>query len=286
MVPRTLFFLSIGQVSGVGCQKLNDSKGTPMRDPHVVSLHYTLETGQQLVFNDPPPVERELDSFIIRLDNGRLHVEMKDHFSTVVAARLEVEPFLRSWEIKAALRYGPDAITFAFDGPEVIDRDPPPPGASVIAPMAGAATIGSGCTVVQFTRTEYPDPPDAFVASPDVVALWDRYEHFLAGRGDLLTSVAWWCLTTIQGRNGGRQQAAARYSISDDVLETLARLAHGGDEKTARKQFPGQILRPHTPVEIAWMKCAIPRIIQRVAEWAADPDRGWPQITLGDFPKL
>jgi hypothetical protein len=262
-----------------------DSKGTPMRDPHVVALRYRLETGPQLSFNDPPPVERELDSFTIRLDNGHVHVEMKDHFATVVAARLEVEPFLRSWEIKAALRYGPDAITFGFDGPHVIDRDPPPPSASVIEPTEAAAIIAK-LAIVQFTSTQYPDPPDAFVASPDVVAMWDRYEYVLAGRGDLLTSVARWCLTTIEQGSGGRPRAAGRYCISDNVLETLARLAHGGDEKTARKRFPGQILCPHTPAEIAWMKCAIPRIIQRVGEWTAHPDRNWPQITMGDFPKV
>lgn len=257
-----------------------------MRDPHVVALRYRLETGPQLDLDNPPPVERELDAFIVRVDNGRLRVAMKDHFATVVAARLEVEPFLRSWEIKTALRYGPDAITFAFDGPEVIDRDPPPPDATIVEPAAGAVAIAPGCTVVQFTRAEYPEPPDTFMASPDVVAMWDRYEHFLAGKDDLLASVAWWCLVTIQGRNGGRQHAATRYAISDTVLETLARLALGGDVKTARKRYPGQILRPHTSAEIAWMRCAIPRIIQRVGECAADLDAPWPEITMGDFPTL
>jgi hypothetical protein len=28
------------------------------------------------------------------------------------------------------------------------------------------------------------------------------------------------------------------------------------------------------------------RIIQRVGEWAADPNAQWPQITMADFPKL
>jgi len=68
------------------------------------------------------------------------------------------------------------------------------------------------------------------------------------------------------------------------VLEALARLAQGGDENTVRKRYPGKILRPHTPAEIAWMRCAIPRIIQRVGEWSADPGAPWPQITMADFP--
>ncbi len=244
-----------------------------MRDPHVVSLRYRFEAGPQLALNDPPPVERELASFTMRLNNGHAHVEMKDHFATVVAARLEVEPFLRSWEIKAALRYGPDAITFVFDGPDVIDRDPPPSGSSTIEP--NGAAIVANLAVVRFTRTQYPDPPDAFVASPDVVAMWDRYEDFLDGRADLLTSAARWCLTIVEQGSGGRPRAASKYSINGNVLETLAGLAHSGEEKTA-----------WTEIEMAWIKCAIPRIIQRVGEWTADPDRNWPQITMSDFPKL
>ena len=67
-----------------------------MRDPHVVALHYRLETGPQLAFNSPPPVKRERDSFSVCLANNQLRVVMKDHFATAQAARLEAEPYLRS----------------------------------------------------------------------------------------------------------------------------------------------------------------------------------------------
>jgi hypothetical protein len=57
-----------------------------MRDPHVVALHYRLEAGPHLAFRDPPPMEKDTDPFSLRLANGQLRIEMKDHFATAEAA--------------------------------------------------------------------------------------------------------------------------------------------------------------------------------------------------------
>jgi hypothetical protein len=132
---------------------------------------------------------------------------------------------------------------------------------------------------------KYPDPPGRFIATPDVDSMWERYERYKAGR-ELLTNAAWWCLTTIEQSSGGKPQAAEKYSISGNVLEALARLAHVGDEHTARKRFSRQVLRDHTHTEAAWMEAVIEKLIQRVGEWAADPSAQWPQITMEDFPRL
>jgi hypothetical protein len=210
---------------------------------------------------------------------------MKDHFATAEAARGEVEPYLRSWEIATAIQYNGRAIRFVFDKAQVIDREPPPPGSAVVEAMLGEVVLVGHAAVLQITRRKYPDPPDSFVASPDVVSMWERYEDFLAGK-DRLTHVSWWCLTIIATSSGGTQTAAAKYATSHNVFETLSRLAHVGDERTARKRFPGQTFRQHTPAETAWMEAVVKRIILRVGEWAADPNRPWPQITMEDFPKL
>lgn len=256
-----------------------------MRDPHVVALHYKLETGPQLAFHAPAPVVRDTTAFSLRLDNGALCVELRDHFATAEAARREVEPYLRSWEIVTAIQYNGRAMRFVFDRAQVVDRPPPPPGSAALEAMA-AELVGVGnATTLQVTRRQYPNPPDCFVASADVVSMWDRYEDFLAGK-ERLTHVAWWCLTTITRSSGSTQRAAARYAISHNVLATLARLAHVGDEKTARKRFPGQVFQQHTPAEIAWMQAAVRRVVLRVGECAYDPIAQWPQITMEDFPKL
>ena len=41
-----------------------------------------------------------------------------------------------------------------------------------------------------------------------------------------------------------------------------------------------------TASETARMEATVKLIIQRVGEWAADPNAPWPQITMEDFPRL
>jgi hypothetical protein len=257
-----------------------------MRDPHVVALHYRLETGPRLGFKDPPPVERKTNSFSLRLANGQLRAEIRDDPATVVAAYRELEQYIRSWEILTNLRYGSGTMRLRLEKTEVVDASP---GAELSEALKGLVvsrgTFTSFSVSDRPTLTQYPDTPERFVATSDVVNMWERYDRYANGR-ELLTDVAWWCLTTIDWLSGGRPQAEARYAISENVLKALQRLAHVGDERTARKRFSGQDLRAHTPAEIAWMEAVVKRIIQRVGEWAADPTATWPQITMEDFPRL
>ena len=142
---------------------------------------------------------------------------------------------------------------------------------------------------VLLTYRQYPDPPDKFEASPDVVAMWERYEGYLAGK-EPLPGMAQYCLTVVEQSAGGhqaRRRAAQQYAIDYDVLSRLGHLASKvGDARTVRKRVPGQTLRPHTPAEIVWMEAVIKRIIERVGEWAADPNEKWPQITMEELPRL
>jgi len=48
-----------------------------MRDPHVVALHYKMETRPQLALNDPGPVKWELDSLFARLANDQFRIKLK-----------------------------------------------------------------------------------------------------------------------------------------------------------------------------------------------------------------
>ena len=74
-----------------------------MREPHVVKLFYQLKSGEKTSFSDPPPIEESREKFNLRLEEGQLVIEMKDHYPTAEDARQIVEPFLRSWEIDYAL---------------------------------------------------------------------------------------------------------------------------------------------------------------------------------------
>ena len=263
-----------------------------MRDPHVVTLQYRVVTDPLFEFKDPPPIEHEEAAFRLRLEDGTLRVEMKDHYATEAEARDVVDPFLDAWEIDAALKGRRRDLRFQFERVRVEDREPDGNGR-----MAETCEVGYRVDVaVKAEAHEYPSPPARFVASPDVRALMYRYERYAMGRETLL-SMANWCLTLVEQRGMAaahaqgqaeltkRQSAARLYAISDDVLGLLGRLcATRGDAVTARKFDPqGSAL---TPEETAWIEAAVRSLIRRVGEHDFDPAGVLARITMANLPTV
>ena len=107
---------------------------------------------------------------------------------------------------------------------------------------------------------------------------------YLEGR-DLLTTMGYVCLSTIQSDAGGRRRAAAKFKIDGDVLDKLGTLTSDvGDEATARKFDNQSTKRAHTPTEKAWVEAAVKKIIRRVAEYDYDSAAALPQISMADLP--
>lgn len=258
-----------------------------MRDPHVVALRYRLVPGETVAFADPPPVEWETTLFRLHLAEGIARVELKDHYASAEEARAHVDPFLRAWEVDAALRDEPTKVRFVFDTVEVIDRDPPPPRTDQVIQVACSdAVILSEAPTVHITRAQYPGPPERFRVSVDVETMWTRYEGYRAGR-EPLAGMAYMCLTVFEAMAGGRSAAAQRFGIAGQVLRTLGRLAtEVGDLSTVRKISPKHQCRPHTGAEIRWVETAVKALIRRAAEWAADPKGPLPKLTMADLPPL
>jgi hypothetical protein len=259
-----------------------------MRDPHVAALRYRLVPAETVSFDQPPLVERDTEAFRLRLLDGIATFEMVEHHASEESARRRVEPYLRAWELDVALRFGRSEIGFQFEGADVIDRSPPPPGTGqVIYPKAVAAVIGvMGSVAVHLTRGQYPAPPEGFVASPDVETMWHRYERHLEGR-ELLASMAYFCLTLLEGSAGSRDRAAKQYGISGKVLDTLGRLTTEiGDEQTARKASRLRERRPYTGAEKTWLEATVKALIRRAGEWAYAAEAQRPTLTMEDLPKL
>jgi len=258
-----------------------------MRDPHVVSLQYRLETDPSVTFQNPPPVENETPAFRLRLDNGVATFRLKDHFPSAEAARRVVDAYVRAWEIDAALRSGHQEIKFVFKDAKLVDLDPPPPGSAEI-PIGGVAALSArgGITVreVHVGRSQYPTPPKGFEASPVVETLWQRYERYRRGRESLPVMAAF-CLTKIETLAGKREEAAKLFHVSHGVLRRLGDLAaNRGDETTARKVPTSGVLTPLSPQEEIWIEAAIKVIIRRVGEARVNPSL--PEITMTDLPSL
>lgn len=260
-----------------------------MRDPHVSALVYRLETDDTVAFDDPPPLEWETDAFRMRLTDGVLRFEMKEHHASEQRARGRVEPHIRSWELWNALDLGRRAIRFVFEKPEIVDRDPPAPGKLGVVKeidTAESLLIGIAPTAhVTDRRRRYPEPPTGFVASPDVEMMWNRYNGYRAGR-EPLAGMAYMCLTVLQASAGGREEAAKQYGVDVAVLKKLGQLVSEiGDPQTARK-VPKRGFRPHTDAEKVWIEAVVKAVIRRVGEWAADPNADRPRLTMADFPTL
>jgi hypothetical protein len=74
---------------------------------------------------------------------------------------------------------------------------------------------------------------------------------------------------------------------SRKVLENLRRLAStSGDETTARKRVSGRLPQPLSDREKEWVEDAVRLLIYRAGQYAADPDREWPKITMKHLPQL
>ena len=225
-------------------------------------------------------------SYTLQLHDDMLTVQMCKHFSSIKSAREEVEEDLRAWELDVALRLGPGELHFVFEDAVVIDRDPLPSGEPKVIHASGGAVValrGSAVTV-HVGRGKYSEPPTRYRATPDVETLWQRFEGYRKGLEPLL-SMAYFCLTLIEARAGGRQQAANRFSIDEQVLRKLGEITSiRGDGTSARKLNQQSTLAPITPAEIAWTEAAVKAIIRRVAE--LDPSNRLPQLTMSDLPNL
>ena len=260
-----------------------------MNDPHVERLHYRIETGETVAFENPPDVSWETPNCTITLSGGEAVVAMKTHLATEQAARAVVDPLMRGYELHAAiLGGGLPEVTLKFVRADIVDRNPPPAGHYVLQAGTGGVLITGGTVTMLVTRRSYPQPPTRFSASPDVEILWRRYQAHRRG-AESLTAMAYFSLTVVEasvGPGGARRRAAAQYNVQFDVLDRLGYLtSEVGDEETARK-WGRQAARPHTGSEKAWMNAVVLKLIRRLGEYAADPSAPMESITMKDLPGL
>jgi hypothetical protein len=234
-----------------------------MKDPHVVSLTYTIVDNDVLTFKDPPDFEIETAEFHGLLSNGILTLEPKNHYSSVAQIRPLADDYVRGWEIDRALRSGSLEFNFRFEGAQIVDRQPGPGKAFV--DILDVMTLVDSVDVKK-SSTAYPAPPDNFQITTEVEVLWKHYSRFLKG-GELLQSMAYSCLDLLEGRfaeRGKRRRAANHYGIDFDVLKNLGELtSNRGDPVTARKPSKARI--PLSASESRWVKEAIKAIIKHLA---------------------
>lgn len=271
-------------------------------DFHVVFLRYKLRPSDQVTYVSPTPVEFETEEGRFRLAEGKLTCELKSHFSTAKEAQAVVVPVLRAWEVDADLRRTRGELRFEFDGADIIDRSPLPPGVirGHLHALTGEVALSAAGTVsFHLTRVHYPEPPGTFRLNPDAESILLRYQGYLDGREPLL-AMGYFCLTvlfasassssasrTTRDTRPGRakvRMAAKKYRIEEAVLRKMAELTtRRGDRTSARKATAGPAL-PLTSPEKAWLEAALQKFIWRLGD--TRPVTALPVITLADLPRL
>lgn len=255
-----------------------------MRDPHVEEIYYQVNSGEGISYDNPEPISFQNHLGEFNLNGGKLQIIPAEHFPNGDAARHALEPFLQSWEIDADLTSNIGTIRFKFEKADVIDRDPPPPGSPQAIHLRTGSMIVMGLDIsAHVTKKKYPDPPNAFYATPGVQHAHRRWLGYREGK-EPLQSMAYFVLTLLERAAGGRQTASNLYQIDQYILRTIGRLSSTkGNETTARKvtNTPFQEL---TGTEKHWLEEAIRRVIHRMGEHAS----GNPltQISLSDLPDL
>lgn len=221
-------------------------------------------------------------AFDATLARDVLNVTMREHHATEASARGAVEPMLQAWEKHDALVEGRPLYRFAFGGSSIINRAGSEGSAN--RTLAAVQEIRASMTA-HVIRGNYPSPPEKTISvDPNFELLYGRWELF-ARRRDTLPSMAYFCLTAIRVMygSGDVEKAAAALRISGNVLRTLRRLTRGAEDAMARKYTPDP---PITPNEEAWVRAAVPRLILRVGEVAAEDVKHLPVLTMAEFPGL
>ncbi len=253
-------------------------------DFHVVSLRYSLRPSDRVTYVNCPSVIFDREESLFCLAEGKLTCEMKTHFSTAEAARAVVEPILRAWEVDADLRLTRGELRFKFEGADIIDRSPAPPGVThgcAYMVLPGLMVSGIGTVSLHVDRARYPEPPGTFRLDPDAESILLRYHGHLDGR-EPLPAMAYFCLTILEAKTGGRESAATAYRIEKAVLNRMGELTSlRGDRLTARKATGVQ---PLTGQERAWLEAAVKMLIWRLGDTRTLSNL--PVITMSDLPMI
>lgn len=258
-----------------------------MNDPHVETLRYYLRSDESISYKeDTPPVVYETSAFKATLVNNVLTIIMKEHFATPSEAISRVQQHILLWEVLTGVQLGLGELRFEYEGADVIDRIPPPPGHYVLTAETGRFTLTGGEVVLSVTRNQYPPPPTSFNADPNVISLWNRYNRFRQG-GEPITGMGYFCLSVLQADARGRRNAATKFAIHQDILDELGRLtSEAGDEQEARKLDVGSTYVSLTDNQRTWIDAAVGKLILRVGQYAANPRARLPEITMVDLPAL
>ena len=270
--------LEIGRPQGLGrsiWRKL-------MNDPHVVMLVYKIEHDSSVNYREEAPFDYKEENFSLRVQDGHILFVMKAHYATEEEAQEAVRAYIDRWEFAVGLEKGPGKFKLLGLGVQIEDRRPSPNSDEVLyVPLIIEGGGGRILGMVPPPSQQYPIPPPPGLAiTPDVQSMYERFMCYRVGR-EPLPSMAYFCLTVLQGAAGGREAAAKKYGIALEVLRKIGDLSSNKGGSQARKA--SGISDDLTPLETRFLEKAVPALIRQAAEVEHDPTKSRDEIELSDF---
>lgn len=252
-----------------------------MNDPHVDKLHYKVVAPNSEKFDKAAPATWTYQDFSVRIAPGGAIFTMIKHFADESEAKACVQQFVNAWCVSTGLERLPDDFLLEYQHADIVDRRPRP---GEIVVRLSAAGFKATAQDVKFPvdRLHFPEPPASFKVTPLVEVMYHQYK-LLRKTGTFFAAVGNFCLTAMEVLgDGNRAKAAGALKISGGVLKELGKLTGGAGGNEARKVVG--IGQPYTDQEKEWIIQTIRALIRRVAEYEADPNGNWGQITLTDLP--
>ena len=252
----------------------------------MVALIYRVEHGDGVTWNHAEPlVDPETpEEFRLKVKDKKARFELKVHYAKESEARKAIENYIRIWEFDVCLeRDTPDFFRLKFHKAEIVDRNPTPGTTRLRGCLSGVA---SGSASLMLGPSRYPLPPADICLDDrldlDVQTMYQRYMGYRRKR-EPLPSMAYFCLTVLEMKEGGRLEAAKKYQIGGHVLAKVGKLSsHKGGLAARKAEGVGTEM---TESDRRFLEQAIRKIIRRVAEKTHKPDRSLPKISLSDFPR-
>jgi hypothetical protein len=256
-----------------------------MNEPHVKSLTYKVVTAADVDYDKASSIEIDTPDFSVVASPSEAIFYMKTHFSKENDAREVVEEFICAWDVVIGLDIAPGDLKLSFNHADIIDLSPDK-DSNVLNVHLVEQAQATDHIKLHVSRAELPKPIDGFVVSPILETMYNRYRNHIEGRESLL-SMAYLCLTIIEGSSGSRKNAAEEYNISKKVLDKLGGFVseRGGPEE-ARKMPKSGTYAPLSHKEKEWIIKAVKLIIKRVGECGGVPANELPQISLGSLPPI
>ena len=255
-----------------------------MSDLHVEKLFYRITSGQSVDLSQAPRATWRVldDRFQVTLDGDEMIAEPQVHYASADDARAVLDPYLRAWEIQAALAVSTPSLQFEYQRAEVIDRHPSPGvvSAPLVINMSIFPTVSIKAVVGLAT---FPSPAQANRCDEATERMYRRLMGIWAD-GNYVTSDGYYILTEAEDRFGSRRAAARTLNIDVTVLNKIGELTSRAGGQRARKALGAS--RPLTSKELTWLKAALRALVLRSLEHDANQSSGLPLIEMADLPTI